>query len=850
MQTQQYTYHNLPIPGGGYVTGFIFHPKEKGGLYIRTDIGGVYRFDAKAERWHSLIDHVTMEDLSETFPAAVALDKERPQRLYIVCGIGSAPRGRLAVSDDYGDHFRYYELPVPVHGNWNGRGTGYRLIVDRNDPDCLWFASQKTGLWRGIGRGASWEKAGAFHDDYTTLVGQSEDGTALFVGCAGVSVKRTERLRGHSLHVSYDNGMSFEQLWQPEDGEIEGVQLAGLVAQRYTMDDKYLYVTYSVMGKNAYVHELGYSCDGGSVIGGRIVRYPIIKTNTGTRFGQGEEITPGLACERHERKTAGSADGQPKKSATGEGDSREVAAESSGNMLLHEDYGLDYGFGGIDTAATRPGLVVCSTISKEDGDSIFRSYDYGQTWEEILYDLEKGRMEFRTSYMKPCYNGGHSIIHWLSDLKINPYNEREAWFNTGTGVFRTNTLTEETVTFSDWCDGLEETVHLNLYSPPQGEVQLIDILGDLGGFAFRQLDAPCDNSFDDADGNRYITCINADYSDENPDYVVVTPRGNWKGKTKGGLIVSKDQCRTFRRLPMPYGITGKLDEAFRCIETPNVNSGWVSVSPNCEKIVWSVAEGDRLPVDMVVVSRDGGENFVQTQVYDLTGNRVKTGGMKVFADRMDSDVFYGFGEASQCYISEDGGLTFRQHQMPADFPKIDFAKIDCANKTEVRGETGKRGTFYMALGTYGLWKFKYGPEYAAMDETGSTEDCKAADTIMAEHTELKEKELAAFRLSKDGDVFYRLGLGVLRPGGDYYKENKAIYTAAVVDGEYGFYQSLDDGKTYTRLNTDRQMYGEINSVEGDSRVFGRFYLATGSRGVLYGEPVQSEAKVKESESCI
>lgn len=800
MQTLEYSYHNLPIPGGGYVTGFLYHPGKKDVLYIRTDIGGMYRFDVQAQRWISLIDHVTMEDLSETFPTAAALDDNRPERLYIACGINASLHGKMAVSEDYGETFHYHEMPMHVHGNMNGRGTGYRLIVDKKDGDRLWFASQDSGLWYSPDRGASWEKKEAFPERYMTFVGQSEDGTALFAGCAGADTKRCERLRGHSLYVSYDQGLTFEELWQPEDGEIEGVQLAGLVAQRYAMDDKYLYVTYSVMGKNAYVHELGYSCDGGSVIGGRIVRYPIIKTNTGTRFGQGEEVTPGIACKQHERKTAG-------------------------DPLPHGDYGLEYGFSGIDTAATRPGLVVCTTISKEDGDSIFRSYDYGQTWEEILYDLEKGRMEFRTSYMKPRYNGGHSIIHWLSDVKINPYNEREAWFNTGTGVFRTNTLTEETATFSDWCDGLEETVHLNLYSPPQGEVKLIDILGDLGGFAFRQLDKPCDNSFADAEGNRYITCINADYSDENPDYVVVTPRGNWKGKTRGGLIVSEDQCRTFRRLPMPYGITEKLDEAFRRIETPNVNSGWVAVSPDCGKIIWSVAEGDRLPVDMVVVSRDGGEHFVQTQVYDLTGNRVKTGGMKVFADRVDSDVFYGFGEASQCYISEDGGLTFRQHRMPADFPKIDFAKIDCANKTEVRGETGKRGILYMALGTYGLWKFEYGAEH--IDK--------------AENIDTEEKKLTAFRLSKDGDIFYRIGLGVLRPDGDYYEEDKAIYTAAVINGEYGFYQSLDDGKSYARLNTDRQMYGEINSVEGDSRVFGRFYLATGSRGVLYGEPVQREA---------
>ncbi|MDE6845703.1 MAG: endoglucanase [Lachnospiraceae bacterium] len=793
MQTQKYVYCNLPIPGGGYVTGFIFHPNKENVLYIRTDIGGVYRFDAGSQCWVSLIDHVTMEDLSETFPTAVALDAERPERLYIACGVDAWPHGRMAVSEDYGETFRYYEMPMHVHGNMNGRGTGYRLIVDRRDENTLWFASQDSGLWRSADRGMTWERNEAFPEKYMTLTGQSEDGTALFVGCAGAVTKRSKRLRGHSLYVSYDDGVTFEELWQPEDSEIDGVRLAGLVAQRYAMDGKYLYVTYAVMGKNAYVYELGYSCDGGSVIGGRVVRYPVIKSETGTRFGHGEEITPGICSEE--------------KSA----DRFDI------NSALHTRYGLEYGFSGISVAATKPGLVVCSTISKEDGDSVYRSYDYGQTWEEILYDLDKGRMDFRTSYMKPCYNGGHSIIHWLSDFKINPFDEKEAWFNTGTGVFRTRNLTDKEVVFSDWCDGLEETVHLNLYSPPAGEVKLIDILGDLGGFAFRQLDKPCDNSFDDAEGNRYITCINADYSDENPDFVVVTPRGNWKGKTKGGLIVSKDQCRTFNRIPMPYGITEELDEALRQIETPNVNSGWVAVSPDCRKIVWSVARGNSLPISMVVTSQDGGGHFVQAQVYDLAEERVAKGGMKVFADRTNSNIFYGFGEESQCYISTDGGLTFRQRRMPEDFPKIDFAMIDCANKTEVRGETGKQGVFYMALGTYGLWKFQY-----AAENTGAT----GAD-----------KTITTGRLSKDGDIFYRIGLGILRPDGDYYQENKAIYTAAVIDGEYGFYQSLDDGQTYIRLNNDRQMYGEINSVEGDSRVYGRFYLATGSRGVLYGEPV-------------
>lgn len=55
-----------------------------------------------------------------------------------------------------------------------------------------------------------------------------------------------------------------------------------------------------------------------------------------------------------------------------------------------------------------------------------------------------------------------------------------------------------------------------------------------------------------------------------------------------------------------------------------------------------------------------------------------------------------------------------------------------------------------------------------------------------------------------------------------------------LDGEYGFYRTLMREKSYERLNRRNQMYGEINSIDGDKKVW-QIFLATGSRGVLYGE---------------
>ena len=767
-KTINYEYKNAPIPGGGYVTGLLYHPRQPGILYARTDIGGVYRYDYEKKHWKSLIDGVSMEDISETFPIACALDENHPEYLYIMSGINGQGYGKFSISEDYGETFIHKKIPVTVHGNLCGRGTGYRLAADKKDENILYFASQLDGLWKTTDRGDTWKRL-TLEENYMTCVWVSDDAKTIVAGTAGYTTRENDKLRGHSLYVSYDAGQSFERLMQPENVLVSDSKMNGLVASRYDYDGTYLYVTMNVTGRWNYVVDLGYSCDSGDVIGGKVLRY---------YFSEG--------------KIAGYDD---------------ITPDADG--VLTKKF-LNYGFGGISSCKAMPGLLACSTLCREkEGDEIiYLSKDYGNSWSVSLCGLEKGDLYFNTSYMKPEYNGNHCLLHWMSDIKINPFDPNEVWFNSGTGVFMTDALLGEHPRYHDACAGIEETVHLNVYAPVAGEAELIDIVGDLGGFAFRNLDEPCKNSFDDREGNRYITCINADISDADSNLGIVTARGNWKGKTKGGLVRTRDNFKTFERISMPFGINAEIDRKLHEIENPNVNAGWVAMSPDGTNIVWSVADGIRLPVELVIISNDGGKNFQKAGVFDLKGNPVKKGYLKVFSDRTGNDLFYGFGGASEIYVSRDGGKNFYQKQLEETFPVCDFGYIDTANKTEVRGEGGKSGVFYMALGDAGLYKFCY--------DTGTD-------------------EIHVKRLTDAKDACYRMGLGVIGEGREYLTEEKAIYFCGRLDGEYGFYRTLDEGKSYERLNRENQMYGEINSIDGDKRKFGRFFLATGSRGVLYGE---------------
>lgn len=778
--TLLYEYKNAPIPGGGYVTGLMFHPRQPDLLYARTDIGGVYRYDYGAGRWVSLMDSVSMEDLDEAFPAAIALDRDHPDRLYIASGRGDSLQGTFSISQDRGEHFVRRALPTVVHGNFGGRGTGTRMVVDPNDSNVIYYASQMGGLLRTGDRGESWEKL-PLPEDYTTFVWVSEDSRTLVVGTAGYTMRVNERLRGHSLYVSYDGGVSFQELEEPEGPRVENSRMNGLVASRYDYDGKYLYVTMNMTGMGVFRVDLGYSCDFGDVTAGKVVRY---------RFREGkiqgwEDITPG----------------------------------PEGGRLF--DYPV-YGFGGICSCPKVPGLLVCTSLYqvKRDEECVYLSRDWGEHWELSMKGLEVGDIYFKTPYMKPCYNGNRNLLHWMSDVKINPFRPGETWINSGTGVFVTDDLLSPHPGYHDQCQGMEETVHLNVYAPVSGEVKVVAILGDLGGFAFRDLDRPCENSFDDEEGNRYITCINADLSDRDSSLAVIAARGNWTGKTKGGLIRTRDGFHTYEHLPMPYGLGDAIDRQLRRIEAPNTNPGWAAMSPEGQHIVWSLADGSRLPAGLVLASHDSGVSFERVRIFDREGREVTEGGFKAFSDRCRSDLFYGFGSRAQIYISRDGGRSFyekmpdrvetREGERLDGFPVCDLGRIDGANRTEIRGEGGRTGVFYLALGAEGLWKLLYDPQ---------------------------EEKLVCRRLTCPGDSCFRVGLGVIRPGADYLTQKKAIYLCGILEGQYGFYRTLDECETFSRLNTDRQMYGAINSIDGDKRVFGRFFVATGSRGVLYGEEV-------------
>jgi photosystem II stability/assembly factor-like uncharacterized protein len=84
-------------------------------------------------------------------------------------------------------------------------------------------------------------------------------------------------------------------------------------------------------------------------------------------------------------------------------------------------------------------------------------------------------------------------------------------------------------------------------------------------------------------------------------------------------------------------------------------------------------------------------------------------------------------------------------------------------------------------------------------------------------------------------VVAALGFGKAAPGHRY----PALYALGVKGSTHAIWRSDDKGASWLRINDAQHEYGwRLRCIAGDPRVFGRVYVGTDGRGIVYGEPRQ------------
>ncbi len=639
---EDYTWSNVAIGGGGYVTGMVYNPGEEGLVYARTDIGGLYRRSSRDnDTWKPLTDFLGAENWNYIGIESVAADPIDPKRVYFAGGTYMGSPGAMFASDDYGETWTQVDVPFECGGNQSGRGTGERLMVNPNNNKEIWMGTRNAGLWKSDDYGKSWNKC----ESFPVTGNYSQEGNSIGIMWVEFDPGSTDMYVGAAMtdgvciYKSSDSGASWEALPANEKG---------------------MYPLQADISKNGNMY-IAYSDNCGPNLSptmGKIYKYELSS-------GTFTDITPNLDDGR---------------------------------------YG-GFGSVSVDAQNPDTLVVSTLGWWSDQGDNIYYSQDGGSSWTGLFNDKTKEtnyQMDTSECGWLDWGRGDNQAKTgwWTADININPFNSDEIMYGTGATIFSTVNMTKyesEPVTIAFDAYGLEETAVFKMVSPPaqEGAPELYSIMGDLTGFAHMDVTVCPDDAHFMKNGKpndldcAFLNPMMAAYTTEERDGLVYTTDGGstWNAAktlpepSQGGkLAVSADGSSI---VWAPANSSGQVYVTFDLGETwyytEGIGFGAEIAADRVDPSRFYAAYNGQL-----YISNDGGVNF------ESTGALVADSAVPQTVPGKEGHLWIATG--SLIMYSEDGGATFNNVKTMAQVDAIGFGAAKDENDYPVIYAIGDDGT--------------------------------------------------------------------------------------------------------------------------------------------------------------
>lgn len=726
-----YDWQSVVVGGGGFVDGIIFHPTIKGIMYARTDMGGAYRWNPSTSAWIPITDWIGSSASDNYGILAIGLDNNDSNKVYLLTGKYTASwagMGYVLASSDGGRTFpQMTQLHAKCGSNQDGRGAGERIAVDPNLGSILYVAGTHWYETATVGyNGTLWKSTDGAKNFDSVKTGPTGNGIfVLFDSSSSTKGSATK-----DIYASFDSSSAgAPAIWRSRDAGATWNVLSG--------------------------QPTGYATHG--TVAGHYIFFSINKAGDKSPNGLGPMGMAHGAVWRFNTKDNSWAEISPVK-----------------------DPG--YGYGTVSAYNRSPGRLVVSSVDKWDtGDEVWLSTDTGSTW---ITKRTNGTLD---KTFAPWID--KRSPHWLASVQYDPFDSTVALFGTGYGVFRTTNLLSSNPTWAFNDSNFEETVAMQLVSPPAG-APLLSAMGDQGGFRHVRLDkSPTEMYVPDVG-----TTLAMDVAWKNPAIFVKAHNAAISngGKTFGSISVDSGKTWTGFATQPP-------------VLVPSSANGWsggggtksIVISADASSILWTPT-GPTTPY----VSKDKGKTWTATTGTDFDATSMSNACPA--ADRANGNKFYlANAQKGTVSYSTDGGSSFVQSST-----KLDSMASWEASKVTIVAAPGYEGDVWVTWGH--VWSAPRGLYHTVNGGSSFTRVSTVADAWL-------------------------VGFGKAAPGKTY----PAIYMFGVVGADTGIFLSKDSAATWTRINDPAHQYGGLHSIVGDPNVYGRVYIGTEGRGVVYGQPAGS-----------
>jgi len=440
-----------------------------------------------------------------------------------------------------------------------------------------------------------------------------------------------------------------------------------------------------------------------------------------------------------------------------------------------------YGYAGLSIDQQHPNTIMVTGYSSWWPDTfVYRSTDGGATWKSAWnftsYPNRADAYTLNTS-ATPWLTFGTATQEPVESPKLGWMTEGLAIdpFNSNRMFFGTGATLFGTTNLTNWDSGTSFAI-----SPFVSGLEETAV----NGLISPPTGAPLVSALGDLDGfvHTSLTTVPTSMftapnlsSGDSVDYAELNP----SDMVRSGDI-DKTQSGNANVNRAGFTTDGGNDWFQASAEPPNVTGGGTIVmAADGSSVVWS--------------PKGTGVYFSTTFGSSWTASTGIPAGAAVAADRVNPKRYYGLSGGT-FYVSNDGGATFAATAATG---------LPTSGNVYIKAIPGTAGDVWVTGGTTtasGIW-------HSTNSGTAFTQLSSVSSAL-------------------------NLGFGKSATAGGY----PALYSIATVGGVYGIFRSDDAGSTWIRINDNAHQWGNIGAaITGDPRTYGRVYVGTNGRGIMYGD---------------